>query len=253
MFYVFDSPNPAAPVYDPALWNEGVVQAQKLPKVVKTFCESAGIPAPEGVSDKVFLRCFDLVNRVKLGKAELTDHKRALIEQSLNVPLEAVSVLHDSVQSHLNFAVFKNCYAYSRDDQDMSVSMFSSAMPGERAGSLFPTRQVKSYSRSEYRRFLVDACEKDGLEYIGLEPRRSEGFYLTALFVAISSIMDEKDFHFVREDRDGKFSHKMGSGFVNRLDDYDRPIMDPADARFYFYETEYSFEGYFLNQAKPSF
>ena len=66
------------------------------------------------------------------------------------------------------------------------------------------------------------------------------GYYLVALVVAPTL-----DYHWLRQDRDGMWSHKPGHERVTRLDSYNSAIYDPRDATVEIYGVPYEFATFY--------
>lgn len=104
---------------------------------------------------------------------------------------------------------FNNCYAYAVDDYRTTRHF---PQPGEACG-----RPPKKISKQEVARAAI----RDGLLWTK-EPVQKKGCYLVALLVS-----EGNDYHWIRQDMDGGWSHKSGDDRVSRLDFDDQPIDFP--------------------------
>ena len=131
-----------------------------------------------------------------------------------------------------------NCYAYACNDA-YHHAYKTKPQPGELAN--MPFRRVQDFSDSRVRlRVMGDDLMRGRNQIQRLIPMvrlRSDpvpdhvvnvkGYYLIALVVA-----PHEDYHWVRQDNDGMWSHKPGHTEVTDLDWHGRPIYDPRDATF---------------------
>jgi hypothetical protein len=58
------------------------------------------------------------------------------------------------------------------------------------------------------------------------------GFYKVALIVDTVSPMEQRDYHFLRQDNTGIFSHKPGGSAISLLDKRNRYIINPEESNF---------------------
>jgi len=119
--------------------------------------------------------------------------------------------------------VKNNCYNYATD-----IMTYSFAVPGRASGAEFA-----SVSCSE----IIPAAEQDGLVYLGLnKPSAIEDcLHLVAL------VVNGYDFHWIRQDNSGFWSHKQGSSRASEVDNAKNKIVNPEKAEFGYP----SFCGYF--------
>ena len=125
-----------------------------------------------------------------------------------------------------------NCYAYACNDP-AGHPRYGKPQPGELAGVGIARVEESAV------RFAVMADDQRRAQVrihrlIPLVRLRGEavpgcvsnvaGHYLVALFVSPTL-----DYHWVRQDRDGMWSHKPGHGFATNLDSSLHPIADPRD------------------------
>jgi len=120
-----------------------------------------------------------------------------------------------------------NCYAYAANDP------YGHFMGGEQVPGLAAGARMGAVTPGE----CVRCAEADGMVFIGDAPVARPGHYLVAL-----RICPGVDFHFIRQDADGLWSHKNGTGGIDRMDDCGRAITNPETASF---EICSEFVGYF--------
>jgi len=119
-----------------------------------------------------------------------------------------------------------NCYNYGTD-----VLTNTFAQPGVGSGQKWSTDTCADIQASAIR---------DGLQYIGQKlpkEKPSEGHFITLL------MWPDTNFHWVRLDKDGTWSHKPGSTEVRNVDNNGKSITDPSTQDF---SPWTDFCGYFL-------
>lgn len=121
-----------------------------------------------------------------------------------------------------------NCYAYAANDP------YGHLNDGDQRPGLAGGYVMKAVTPGE----CVRGAEADGMIFIGKEPVAREGHYLVAL-----RIHRGVDFHFMRQDDDGRWSCKYANGGISREDERGVPITDPRTACFERYDE---FVGFFL-------
>lgn len=124
-----------------------------------------------------------------------------------------------------------NCYAYACNDPDRH-RFLAKPQPGQLAG--LPVGQME-HSAVRFHVMADDALRVKKL--IPLIRLRDDpipdnvvnvpGYYLIALVTAPGL-----DYHWVRQDANGMWSHKPGWSRATNLDSLGRPIYDPRDAAF---------------------
>lgn len=147
---------------------------------------------------------------------------------------------------------FNNCLSYSVDDRDIGRDEKKdyAAMPGERTLGLEAATLVTPYRRADYAAFVrqtIRGNESDGMIFTGREMQSRAGYYRVALFMRparhdTENIYEGHEFHYVRQNRDGTWSHKYGGLNVIDTDYGGRKITDPEKADM----GAYNFTGYFL-------
>jgi len=135
-----------------------------------------------------------------------------------------------------------NCYAYA-----VNAATFDG--PGNSLGwnknQLLPPRDLQDVQSA-----VIAGAKFDGLEFVGKNrPPPKPGTYLIAFYKCPR--VDDSDagaanFHFVRQDSDGGWSHKPGSLPPRRTDWFGRKITDPATADLRLSSgRKYEFVGFF--------
>jgi hypothetical protein len=104
-----------------------------------------------------------------------------------------------------------NCYNYATD-----VLTNTFAQPGKGSTGLEPI----DFTCLE----IITAAIKDGLEYVGMkiEKKLEKGHYVALL------IWPDNDFHWVRLDEEGTWSHKPGEGNIINTDSNGFVLYDPS-------------------------
>jgi len=121
-----------------------------------------------------------------------------------------------------------NCYAYAANDPYGHLTG-GFQMPGLASGE-----KLVAATPGE----CIRCAESDGMIFIGDEPASCDGHYLVAL-----RLWQGVDFHWMRQDADGLWSHKTGNGPASRTDHAGQPIIDPRTA---FLKYHHEFVGFFL-------
>ncbi len=208
---------PDAPAYDPDIWND--FDSDK--------------------TDQFYAR-----HQKQLGKIVAIEKERMYVW-----PLAQVLYKYDNAQMHRRYGLTlaeakefrqafddmtegrqlrNNCYSYAIDHPDNPPGWKLS--PGEKAG-------LGIAKKSQFdAKDLARLVEADGLLPAGANPVPKKGYYLVAMF-----FIPRDDFHFLRQDRDGNWSHKPGDEEVTNLDFDGKPITDPKQAAL----GKYQFISYF--------
>ncbi len=113
-----------------------------------------------------------------------------------------------------------NCYAYANDVR----SDVGPLMPG---GDEFKSATLQD---------MAARVERDGLVHVGrtlpADPLPIWGGHYVAICLRRQAEDRYRDFHCLRLDRDGRWSHKDGIGVLQRTDAAGQPIVDLGAARF---------------------
>jgi hypothetical protein len=131
-----------------------------------------------------------------------------------------------------------NCYAYALGVFDADRE--KKPQPGEITGGLKPITPDDYTCPAITERMMADFPPPHVLP-------ASEATVCPSGYYKVALAVDEKrDYHFYRQDPDGRWSHKMGERQVTRLDGAQREIINPrcavSDYGAYNYDT---FCGYF--------
>lgn len=157
-----------------------------------------------------------------------------------------------------SYHLYTNCYFYAIHKPISSSKYYEGMGPG-----YFSNTTIKNYySRSSYTKQIIKAFRNDmrkfGRRFHDLRIYYARGkyemrprCYKIALFIRYNSSGFTNDYHFVRQDESGYWSHKMGEGvdlednykkaFVTMFDFSGKYIIDPSKSDF----GTYKFEGYF--------
>lgn len=125
-----------------------------------------------------------------------------------------------------------NCYAYAANDID---TVEFGAYPGYRTtGHNFP----KTYSGyASFIKQLINGAKRDGMVYAGKSPLSRPGFYRVALMAHQNPERpDYPAWHWLRQDRNGQWSHKDGSGEAMNVDYAGHVINNPEAAQLGLYK-----------------
>lgn len=143
-----------------------------------------------------------------------------------------------------------NCYVYAINDFNPKYKSYITPMkPGERgnAGKAanFNYLSTKTTEFEKFVKFQIDGAKSDGLHWTGKAMKAAPGSYKVALFARPASGGDSDssamDFHWMRQDSNGRWSHKPGSEKVTNKDQIGRLIENPELAKM----GRYRFIGYF--------
>ena len=122
-----------------------------------------------------------------------------------------------------------NCYAYAFQDLAKNNTRKTTPQPGYKAG-LEPLAGTKEDFTCKNIQDRLQMDYKNSLKY---QPESDKSLcpcnYRKAALVLADSTMN-MDYHFYRQDSDGKWSHKPGQTNVANVDASGKPIDDPATA-----------------------
>ena len=114
-----------------------------------------------------------------------------------------------------------NCWSYADDDIGNRPKGTKPQPPGPKP-------------KSATCKDVMDSMIKAGLKEIDCDKPCPNG--KTKIFLALDTSPDS-DYHFLRQDDDGTWSHKPGHGCVTNCDFDGKPIYDPRDADLGRYKT----------------
>ena len=132
---------------------------------------------------------------------------------------------------------YNNCYSYAFRNLDLNA--MTKPQPGERSGIAMPTEYT---CENIFQR--VQADNPGVLRWTSNEVPCPCKHYKA--FLAIDNIPPNTDYHFLRQDQDGMWSHKPGSLPVTRLDASGNLISDPMKANLNFDHFQYNVKCGFL-------
>ena len=125
-----------------------------------------------------------------------------------------------------------NCYNYANDK--LFTTPFGPAVPGR-------GNDLGSSSNPLTEGSLKSELGADKLERVGMKLPSAcppDGAHVLAVVLRHHPVTDAvKDFHCIRLDRGGAWSHKDGIGRVRKIDDAHQPITDLTTARFWWSPT----------------
>lgn len=207
-----------APKYEPQLWN--VASQGAYNALVDNYKDILDVAA-----DKMALK-LDRPNKVAQLLRRFSDDNLRLVTGR---DADEIRLMRKRFLSFLGTTSFStNCYAYALNMRQ-----------GMQAGDLLAPGHVKDIGgscsqplRENTVTALFEGLAKDGIAVFTGAPNRDmppPGYYLTAVLVKPAEEAGRiRDFHFIRYDRDGGCSHKLGHGYVTRLDHNGQPLIDPT-------------------------
>ena len=113
-----------------------------------------------------------------------------------------------------------NCYAYATNIQGKSFPR-----PGRAGGKSPPMPGKPGYDCPAF----IAAAEADGLVKVDCDKACPKDSFKVALVMRLKPA-DDQDYHWYRQDKDGKWSHKRGDSPAKNVDEKKNPITDPRDA-----------------------
>lgn len=259
----------AAPAYEPEKWNDlsyeqlndlykkhapaieqiisvSYKEQDKDPDVI--FRRGAQTPSEKTFVAIAMARDYIVQNQ----DHNISDLADPMAERYKIHKLSAMSLLFDTQKLYRpgGYQQTNNCLAYSTNDRAHSFD------PNDYQGHA-GTRtlgdaawKVDPYKAKNYEAFVRQTVRgniSDGMIFTGKEMKSREGFYRVALYTRpidkdVTQPVEAMDYHYIRQNRDGGWSHKFGSFPVNNLDYAGKPIRHPEKADM----GAYRFIGYFL-------
>lgn len=259
----------AAPLYEPEKWNDVSLEdlaayharhAKGVEAIVAKSYEahktdlSASFHSGHAPLEKTFYALMTLAETRAANKTLTVPELAGAIAPAYGLGrLEMMSLLLDmeDIYHPRGIQQANNCYAYSVNDDDRAGSAAGyQAQPGERTrgGAWAHTVDpMKAANFNALARQTIAGNVSDGMIFTGRNAQSKEGYYRVALFLRpiaedVRTMAAASDYHYVRQDRDGGWSHKFGAFFVTKLDYANRPIVDPRTADM----GGYKFIGFFL-------
>mmetsp|Transcript_23654 Transcript_23654/g.55766 ORF Transcript_23654/g.55766 Transcript_23654/m.55766 type:complete len:303 (-) Transcript_23654:47-955(-) len=174
------------------------------------------------ISETVANYIRDEIARDHTGELDLPDLDESAVETAANcshqVGPDTVPTYNPSVDDHGCFVSHQsqnNCYNYGTD-----ISTDTFAQPGRGSGHKWKANTCDA---------IRAAAESDGLQWQGTE--LPKGPPETGHFVALF-IWPDTNFHWVRMDKTGFWSHKPGGTPVRNTDNNGQQIRDPSKSDF---------------------
>ncbi len=210
--------NPAAPAYEPHLWNdrgwnELVIWKRRFGKFANAL----------EARDTEALDSGNLAFKFRIWKDE------ELAEQ-YDVPVPHVAASRRGFLKIADSVLFStNCYAYANNFRT-----------GFGAGDKMQPGALSNLYRSLSKDNVIEGVIHDGLRPFDSATGVPPDHYLVFLFLHEEK-GELKDYHFVRQDKGGTFSHKPGHRPVTNTDNNGTIITDPRKANF----SPYALQGAF--------
>jgi hypothetical protein len=260
----------AAPVYEPQAWNDvsygqlgdfytkhdkaveriierSYARLHKDPAIA--FRRNAHTPPEKAfnviVIGHTYIRQNPSATLPELAGAMAREYELPYIE-TLSIAVQARDLYKPRGYQQTN-----NCYAYAVNDRDKSFDAADfQGNPGDRTMGTEKARHVDPYKAKNFAAFVQQTIEgniSDGMIFTGKRMETRAGFYRTALYARpiahdVHDPVEAMDYHYIRQNRDGTWSHKFGALFVTDLDYGGKIITDPKAASM----GAYKFIGYFL-------
>ena len=184
-------------------------------------------------------------------------HDNERIAEALGIEAKDVPGIRtrfDQLAELQGYQAYANCYTYAMNDIDGIKSPDKNLHgddPGRRAlrsGDLSSEIADKNQDYESYKKALLDDVISDGSQRGGMDAKPKEGHYRVAVYSKPPENVPQgdrdngafTDMHFVRENKDGTWSHKPGREAVTDKDVDGKPIIDPKTANV----GGYDFLGY---------
>lgn len=243
--------NPAAPAYEPEKWNSAVTPEMRdkfyadfrtpILNILITERMSLGTelsdanratvgnypdssPERRGWDIQAAVKSFLDYDLLFKDDAKLAE-RYGIAPKKLN-EFKAAAKGIDAAFASQDYA---KCLVYAMNDR-LDRPAANAAKPGDPPVSRYDARDEATHRANVLKDVVTDGAI-DG----GRDAQTREGFYRVAVYSYYNPEPKNNndnifDSHFVREDNDGKWSHKFGSEPVGRLDKSGKEITDPATA-----------------------
>lgn len=256
----------AAPMYEPDKWNDVsnenlALFARRHSRLVETITRRA-LEADKEKASYLYAntahtdmeRAYNAIRTLAAQSKPKTPDTPMSLALHYGTPVyEMVSALSDVREMYQpkNIQPFNNCLSHSVDDRDIGKNETDyAATPGHRTLGWEAATKIGFFNRAEYPAFVrqtIEGNEADGMIFTGKKMQSREGFYRVALFVrpakqGATTLYEGHEYHYMRQNRDGKWSQKFGALNVIDTDYSGNTITDPAKAAM----GAYNFIGYFL-------
>lgn len=267
---LFEDPSlRAAPAYEPEKWNDVSYEqlndlykkhAPAIERIIAVSYKEQG-KDPEVVfrrgaqtpSEKTFIALSMARDYIGANpKNNISELSDAMAARYKIHRLSVMSLVFDAQKLYKpgGYQQTNNCLAYSTNDRAHSFDPndyqghAGTRTMGEAAWSVDPYK-AKNYEA--FVRQTVRGNISDGMIFTGKDMKSREGFYRVALYTRpidkdVTQPVEAMDYHYIRQNRDGGWSHKFGAFPVNNLDYAGKPITHPEKADM----GAYRFIGYFL-------
>lgn len=170
-----------------------------------------------------------------------------------SIPYLRMTLLYGRLKEALNQLQYQdnaNCYAYGTNDY--KNEWYSAATGLRKNDGRYPdliitTDTIKQKNFQEFVTRTIRGAEHDGLIFTGTHYPTKPGYYRIVLYVAPAKDASDEPlypnrYHWIRQNRDGTWSHKNANLNVINVDFNGQPITDLIKADF----GEHKFVGYFL-------
>ncbi len=250
----------SAPAYEPEKWNSAVTPerlAQFLAdnndsvlkvstKYASNFIAFPGKPGFDTLPHdekagklKSLVDDFNSQRRLFKDDLKLAEHYR-IDPKDIAKTKEAFTKLRED----FGYQEYATCFTYAMNDHDGIDSWWASetGRPGGRANAAGPIDDaVSNKDYPGFKAALMKGLIADGATEGGMDAKPREGFYRVAVYTLPNELVPKGDnsafdYHFVRENRDGGWSHKFGTHPVTDTDNAGQKISDPRSANLGGYE-----------------
>ena len=152
------------------------------------------------------------------------DAKCGVNSKNTNYPMYSPNIYNDPEHILVN-----NCYAYAFEDLAKNDTRHYTPQPGYKVG-MEPIATTKDEFTCKNIQDRLQLDYKNSLKYQAVSDKSlCPCNYRKAALVLADSTMN-MDYHFYRQDSDGKWSHKPGQTKVHNVDASGKTIDDPATA-----------------------
>lgn len=257
--------NPSAPAYEPEVWNDKTTPEQRAAFIkdnrqllvtilaVKDYAPSPADDLTRFRYDSKLSQNPDyqalqaVVGFLEEDERLGGDNER--LAKKYGLKSDQIPELRAKMQGMgeaFGYQAYSNCYTYAMNDRDGLTSKHKNLEgdePGTRGGTSSENTDVNwdkirannARDYEAYKKALMQGILDDGATAGGMDAEAKEGYYRVAVYAKKSpegspSSVPNFDMHFVRENRDGGWSHKPGSMPVTDKDSNGVPITDPKTA-----------------------
>ncbi len=244
---------PSAPAYEPEKWNSSVTPArlkgfleQNMQAVLKVTQRDAsnymgypGSPAFDTLDHRERAgKVESLANEVRRHDGLFKDDVKLAEYYGIDPKeIAKVKAAFAQIREEFGYEKYATCYTYAMNDNDGIDSWWAgdSGRPGSRAAvdqAMNEAENARDYPA--FQKAVMKGLVADGASDAGPDALPKEGYYR----VAVYTLYNDKpsgdsglyDYHFVRENQEGGWSHKFGTTPVTDLDRDGKKIEDPKTA-----------------------